>query len=387
MKSHLLLLFFIFYSISIFSQSKKLEYNSTNKNNFSTRIEKIENSRNDFENNINKILLENQQKINDQTISSISVQLDSASYSLTIFGILFSIAAIILGLYVTYIERKIVKISEENKELLTKNQNIKKEVENLNELIQKDINGLFLKIKREETLHILDRLINVPKDITNVSDSLLSRELLPDDFIKLKKAFLALPINDKDESADSFKHSYKSLFFQQFFDLTLLDIDLRIRMEKFIPYGISQSFENDIIFSSKSLISVLNKKGINEFSKEINEFFKGLSKYQFNKFSPVYNLFCENLRDKGLIFELFNEIKSIPENRIAKIEFGNSILKKFNQSEFTTEEKTLSEELKVLNELQLKEEEEVIKKKKEEQEKKVAERKKQIEEKHKNIQK
>jgi hypothetical protein len=381
MKSHLLFFFLIFHSVCTFSQSKNIDNNSTDKNNFNSRIENIENSRKDFENSINKTLLENQQKINDQTINSISVQLDSASYNLTIFGILFSIAAILLGIYITYIERKIVKISEENKELLSKNQTIKKEVENLNELIQKDINGLFLKIKREETLHILDRLLKIPKDITNVCESLLSRELLPDDFIKLKNAFLALPEND--ENGDEDKHSYKSLFFQHFFDMTLLDIDLRKHMEKFIPIGISQSFENDIIFSSKNFISLLNKKGINEFSKEINEFFKGLSKYQFSKFTPVYDLFCENLKDKNLIFELFNEVKSIPENRIAKIEYGNSILNKFKQNDFTDDEKPILEELQQLKISQLKEEEE-IKKKKDEQEKKAAERKKQIEDKQKN---
>lgn len=382
MKSHLLLVFLMLYSVCIFSQSKKIDNNSTDKNNFNSRIENIENSRKDFENNINKTLLENQQKINDQTINSISVQLDSASYNLTIFGILFSIAAIILGFYVTYIERKIVKISEENKELLSKNQNIKKEVENLNELIQKDIYGLFLKIKREETLHILDRLLKIPKDITNVCESLLSRELLPDDFIKLKNAFLSLPENDQDDN-DDYKHSYNSLFFQHYFDLALLDNDLRKHMVEFIPIGINQSFENDIILSSKNFITLLNKKGIKEFSKEINQFFKGLSKYQFSKFTPVYDLFCENLKDKNLIFELLSEVKSIPENRIAKIEYGNSILNKFKQDDFTDEDKVLLEELEQLKVSQSEEEEE-IKKKKEEQEKKAAERKKQIEDKQKN---
>ncbi|PXY46452.1 hypothetical protein [Flavobacterium hydrophilum] len=320
-----------------------------------------------------------QVKINEQTLNSISSQIGATSYNLSIFAFLFGLLAILLGVYVTWVERKIISLKDENEKLLKETKRTKGEVVAINDLIQKDIYGLFLKIKREETLHILDRLLKIPQDITNVCESLLSRELLPDDFIKLKNAFLALPEND--EYGDEYKHSYKSLFFQHFFDMTLLDINLRKHMEKFIPIAISQSFENDIIFSSKNFIALLNKKGINEFSKEINEFFKGLSKYQFSKFTPVYDLFCENLKDKNLIFELFNEIKSIPENRIAKIEYGNSILNKFKQSDFTDDEKPILEELQQLKISQLKEEEEKIKKKKDEQEKKqqkekAAERKK-----------
>lgn len=87
--------------------------------------------------------LEFQQSLNEQTISSISIQLDSASYNLTIFGIIFGVLAIILGVYITFVERKIVEIFKKNEKLLSQSQSIKQEVEELNELIHKDIYGLF----------------------------------------------------------------------------------------------------------------------------------------------------------------------------------------------------------------------------------------------------
>ncbi len=284
--------------------------------------------------------LDFQQKLNDQTVNSISSQLNAASYSLTIFGILFTIGAILLGFYVTYIERKVVKISEENKELLAKSQKIKDEVDSVNKLIQSDIYNLFLKIKREETIHILDRLIRVPKDISNLAQALLSRDLQNDDFLKLRQAYFNL--SEKDSG---YKYNFKILFFQHFISHTLKDDQLRHEISEFIPEGIKSGYENDIIKSTTDFTTVLVDKGIQEFKSEINLFFLGLTRSQYCDYSEVYKLMFDDLKTRKNRFDTFNVIENVSDRQYAKIAFGKLLL-----NEYSTDNPTESENL-VFNEI------------------------------------
>ncbi len=284
-----------------------------------------------------------QQKMSEQSISSISNQLDSASYSLTIFGILFTIASIVLGFYVTFIERKNVRIGEENKELLSKNQKIKDDIEAINQLIQSDIYNLFIKIKREETVHILDRLLIVPKDITNVCNALLSRELEQEDFTKLRQAYLNL-----GENGGEYKHQYRVLFFQHFLSRSLCDENLKVDISDFIPIGILSSFENDILKSTADFTTLVVDKSVHELQTEIRLFFNGLANSQYKNFSPVYQMFFDNLKSRKNRFELFSSVESVPEQRIAKIEYGKILQENYSNDNPTQSELLALEDLKEL---------------------------------------
>ncbi|MBN8697399.1 MAG: hypothetical protein J0L87_12780 [Bacteroidetes bacterium] len=374
MKKFITVTLLIIYS-TVFSQSKQ-------DTSWKSRLIKVENLLQNFnnkniENEISTIndKLDFQQKMYEQTNSSISNQLESASYNLTIFGLLFGIGAILLGFYVTYIERKIVKIGEENKELLTKNQKIKDDVESLNKLIQSDIYNLFLKIKREESVHIIDRLVKVPKDISNVCDTLISRELQQEDFQKIKQAYLNLP--NKHEG--NYGHYYKIVFSQHFLSQALRDEELREDISKFIPDAIRASFENDITKSTIEFVSVILDKGIQEYKSEINLFFYGLTNSQFKSFMEVYQLFFDNLKTRKNQFEIFNAIESTKDKRLAKIEFGKILLNKYSNDNQSESESLSYNELKELINQQQKEEEEELKKA-EEQKKKKEEQKKKVEE-------
>src|SRR5690606_3282036 len=132
-------------------------------------------------------------------------------------------------------ERKIIKLRNENEELLKQTKETKNEVVEINELIQKDIYGLFLKIKREETIHILNRLVKIPEDISNLSQELLSRELRQEDYSLLKKAYLKVKVKPEKENTSDFisfssnynyKEAYLLLFFQHFLDLSLKDEEI-----------------------------------------------------------------------------------------------------------------------------------------------------------------
>ncbi|MCA6416765.1 MAG: hypothetical protein IM589_13720, partial [Cytophagales bacterium] len=176
----IVILLFLFAIHVSYGQQKKDTLITNSINRFEKRIKNLEIRDNDeIKNSIENVnnRISSQQAFNEQILNGISLQLESASYNLTIFGLLFAIAAIGFGAYVTYVERKVVKIGDEAKILLSKNQKIKEDVEEINRLIQSDIYNLYLKIKREETGHIIERLINIPKDVLNVGDSLLAREL------------------------------------------------------------------------------------------------------------------------------------------------------------------------------------------------------------------
>lgn len=366
-------------SVTVISQTKHDTTWKARPNKLEYKLNDIE--KKNYENDIAAIKdkLDFQQKMSEQSISSISNQLDSASYNLTLFGLLFAIAAILIGLYVTYIERKIVKIGEENKELLTKNQKIKEDVEALNKLIQSDIYNLFLKIKREESVHILDRLVKVPKDIANVCQSLLSRELEQEDFTKLRQAYLNL-----GEIQNDYHHQYNHLFFQHFLGQSLKDEKLRQVISKFIPSGIGSSFDNDIVKSSSDFVTVIVDMGIQEFKHEINLFFNGLTNSEFKTFGVVYQLLFDNLKSRKNRFEIFNVIESVQDKRIAKIEFGKVLQDFYAEHNPTESELLVYAELKELIAVQQKEEDEA-KQKAEEQKKKQEERQKQQEKQKKQL--
>lgn len=161
--------------------------------------------------------------LNTQTTNSISNQLEAVPISLTVFGVLFAVAAVILGVYVTRIENKIITLKGDTQKLLNETISTRDEVKGINKLIQKDIKGLYEKIKREETVHILDRLVNVPDDIGNLINPLLSRKLEKEDYFKLKEAYLKLDEEDRKFSEETSFFSldrggqYLLIFFSAFF--------------------------------------------------------------------------------------------------------------------------------------------------------------------------
>jgi hypothetical protein len=272
-----------------------------------------------------------QENINEKTISNISSQLDAASYNITIFGILFGIAAIILGIYVTRIENKVVKIKEESTCLLNETKKNKEEVVAINNLIQKDIYGLYLKIKREETNHILNRLLIVPRDISNLMDQLLSRELEACDFKVLKEAYiklLKLPEEQRGEfgAGLSYEEHYKILFFQHFLDLSIKDEIIGPDLIDFYPQAIECAFENDIIKSTTDLMKVIIESGYKSMEKEIKNYIKGLSKSIYKDSELIYKIIFDKLQNRENQFGFFNLIPEDKESRIGKSNYGKLLI-------------------------------------------------------------
>jgi hypothetical protein len=322
--------------------------------------------------------IDRERYISDKSFNSISNQLSASSNSLSLFGILFGVLAIAIGIYVTYIERKIVALNEKNIKLLNDTKLVKEEVVEINRLIQQDIEGLYKKIKKEETSHILDRLIKVPYDISNLMQDLLSRELDKVDFDKLKISFHKINPKEKD-----YVHKYQILFFQHFADLALKDENINPIFTENIASAVNCSFENDIMKSTNDIFSYLIDDGFVNNKLQINEYFKGLNRSEFKEYKPLYDLIIQKISHRDKLFLLCQLIESKVETQISKTYLGDIIQEKYGKLELTESEKTVIEDLKNLK-LQKEEREEKLRK---EEEERVAFLQKQKEEKEERIRK
>lgn len=337
-------LFFLFLPMSIFSMNGKDTTGYINK----SEITRLENELTLTKKELVEVSskLEAQANLNERVINSISTQLDAASYNITIFGVLFAIAAILLGIYVTRIENKVVHIKEENTKLLSETIKNKEEVVAINNLIQKDIYGLFLKIKREETNHILNRLLIVPKDISNLIDQLVSRELEKEDFEILKKAYITLLKLPEEQRGQcglgvTYEGHYKLLFFQHFLDLSIKDDIIGKEIVEYIPHGIACAFENDIIKSTNDFMKVLIESGYKTKVKEINNYIKGLSTSNFKDSEQIYQIIFDRLKNREWQFDLFNLISEDKEYRIGKSNYGKLLISSYSNTELNDIEKSV----------------------------------------------
>jgi len=292
-------------------------------------------------------------KTNEETISSISNQLSSSSYSLTIFGILFGIAGVALSVYVTRIEIKIVKLNEDGRKQLEQTKNIQTEVNQVNQLIQNDIYGLFEKIKREETIHILNRLVKIPRDIGNLKYALLSRELHRDDFVLLKSAYLKLGEEPSLEPGVirlrmPYKDSYLLLFFQHFVDLAIKDPEISPVIRTFYEYGISCAFENDIIKTTEDFIKAIIDLGFQNKTEDINNFFKGLAKSEFVDLAVLYEIVFSAIKARDDKFKFYEIISNTAETMKCKIHYGDLLISKYVDSVFSESEQGIIDEISTL---------------------------------------
>jgi len=324
---------------------------------------------------------EYQVKVNEQTLNSISNQIGATSYNLSIFAFLFGVFAIILGVYVTWVERKIIKLRNENELLLEQTKKTKDEVVAINELIQKDIYGLFMKIKREETTHILNRLVKIPEDISNLSKQLYSRELKQEDYSLLKKAYLKLKSKLKDENGadlisdiENYKTSYLLLFFQHFLDLTLKDEEINNDLIKDYSHAIFCAFENDMIKSTEDFAKAIIDLGYQSKEKEINSFFLGIAKSEFKSLNKIYEIIYNSLEIRDDKFKFYEILDNSSEMRIAKINFGKLLISDYGETELTTSEIKVIENIGELeNELVQEEEKRLKEEEKNKEEKKIDE--------------
>ena len=198
--------------------------------------------------------------------SSISNALSTTNLILAIIGIMVAVATIFLGLYVGYMERKIRAMSD----VVSKKE---EEVKNLTTEVNSNIDKLFIRIQREDTKAYLKRLVEVPRDISNICSILLARRLEEEDYDTLKKAYLALKKNHDDKKRvgpyGTSGQLYSSLFFQHFPGKSILDEDIHQDIIDVFVIGIQAAFKNDIRKEVKEIGTVLSKKNGLEDREEV----------------------------------------------------------------------------------------------------------------------
>lgn len=331
-----LFLFLLFFPVLVFSQ--KIDSILKKQEIFELQIKVLNEKQSRLES-----FFDRDQTVDNKAYTSISNQLSSSANALAFFGFIFGILSVGLGLYVTYVERKITKIADSNLKLLNETRKVKNEVVVINEMIQNDIKGLYKKIKREETLHILDRLTKVPKDVSNLIDELLSRDLEKNDFEKLKYCFSKLPENE----GDTYRDKYKMIIFQHFADLALEDCSFR---ESFIPYikdGVQYCFENDILKATNEIFEYLVNNGLENNIEIINNYFSGLELVTYKDWDEIYNLIVQKLSTRNNHFLLAQLINN-ETAQFSKYKYGSLILEKYSENDLSETERIVKDQIENL---------------------------------------
>ncbi|MCL2247125.1 MAG: hypothetical protein FWC10_08475 [Lentimicrobiaceae bacterium] len=303
-----------------------------------------------------------QQRLSEQVINTVSVQLNASTRSLNLAVILFAIFVVFLGAYVTIMARRIEnskKDADQTKHDVERMLNVvsqtRRVVKKTSDDINNNITKIYQQIKREETISLLDRLVDIPEDVINIFKLLVSRELQSCDFTKLKQAYLKLKTisfgKEYEKTLEDEKHNYQILLFQHFFVLSIKDVEIRQDINIIISDGIHCAFGNDLEKSTEEFVELLTQEGVKKFKNELNEYFKAFLACSLKEHKEIYKMFFENLKERRLRFELFDTINSDKTTRVAKMEYGRLLAEQYaNVDNLNETEKRVLNELKHIEE-------------------------------------
>ncbi len=278
-----------------------------------------------------------QMQCNKEAINSVNTSISGATLALTIVGIILVAIGVLLGFYITLVERKVRDLTNENKSILETHLKIKDDVEKLDSHIKRNMAQLYDDLKKEETKVYVQRLVEVPKDIANLADILTSRDIPIEFFPELKEAYKALPPQSESLEAGRYRVMYQILFFQHFSASALFDEDLQNEME--INYGefMEASFENDIRKTSREFIAVCATDGILNYREKIKKYFIALGKSRYAEYKELHREIYRTLSTKENRFNLYSILHSEETlKEIAKI-YGQLMLADYKDASGNTE--------------------------------------------------
>ena len=202
----------------------------------------------------------------------------------SIASAILCILCLILGIYIAWCSRKVerLKLSVEQKEQDVIR--LKDIIDDTNQMIQHDLSGLYQKLRTEETNTLLRRLVEVPEDVSNVQNLLLSRDLPSDAFPKLKEAFNSIKKED-----ESYYNDYLLLFFQHFAGQSLLDDRIRACITNALGYLVGCAFKNDIIKSTKDIVGAIAEMPYEDGKAFVVAYYRALRNSKFKDLSIVFD--------------------------------------------------------------------------------------------------
>lgn len=212
----------------------------------------------------------------------IANEIAASDRTMSVTGIILGIIAIVVGVYITWCTKKMqnLKMSVEQKEQDVIR--LKKVVDETNHQIQNDIEGLYDRLKMEETKSILNRLNNVPDDIVNVASILAIRKLDKKDYELLRRAFVKLGPESE------FRVCYLLEFFQHFAGIAIVDPILRNGLIANFDILVEKSFENDILKSTTEMMAELCKMEDGIKMQVLLSYYKAIKNSKYKDFKTLY---------------------------------------------------------------------------------------------------
>ncbi len=261
------------------SLSKRLDGVNNDIQQIDQKTDKLENAYAQLDSRTEQ--LAQMQSMSNEVISN---GLSASNRLVSAFGIIVTIVAVGLGIYVARMEKRIKSLKSDVDE---KESSVRELVGQVN----RDIDGLYVRIRKADTRSILERLTEVPQDIANVSELLLARELQPEDFPLLKTAFVKLLDSDDFDLSGSFGTAsigdqYAGLFAQHFLAESLRDIIIKPHvLNVFEEWVADNAFPNDLEKAAKDIAPLLKDISLKVDKMDLlRKYVKGLmaSRYKDN---------------------------------------------------------------------------------------------------------
>lgn len=254
-------------------------------------------------------------RIVDVSNSTIANEISAVNTMLVAFTIVFGVVGVFLGFYISWLQRKVTKMSDNIEKKEQTIMSLAKAVEDTDNKIQSDIRGLYSQLRKEETMTLLYRLEEEPEDISNIVKLLLARPLEKDGFPILKRAFRQLMAIDDEANTDvilipSEREQYTLLFFQHFLYQSILDDELRPEIIKDFDKCIKCAFKSDILRSTKDLCKAMSDHSATfDRIPLLKSYLIALNQSKFSDLKELRTIFQDNL-DKGLLVEALDQCTS-----------------------------------------------------------------------------
>ena len=313
-----------------------------------------------------KDIIAQEQTAIDNSLSAANQALSTFSYILGAIGLIITVLGFGLGIYISKKQKKVESLLQKVEEKKTVVELLNDEISatsiemhNLNNEIKNDMKGLYKRLRSEETKELLNRLIQVPFDINNLVDILVSRTLPLEDFDTLLSAYTSFKQERGDDPVIeiisqvgiaqwiglSSRGKYLILFYQNFCGESMLNDSIREDVIEFLPHALQFAFKSDIINSLTSLMNALNENNIQGRNEDIlTKYIVALNASQHKTYTEAYQLIVDNCNDTINLQSVWNKLV---EQNIIIDPFGNLLSTKYSSdAEFVKTVKTQIKESK-----------------------------------------
>lgn len=264
---------------------------------------------------------------------AVANQIAASSHTIQVWGIVIAILAFVFGFYVNRMWKQMEEAMGSAKML-----------QQLHADIQNNLQTIYAKLRREDTISLLKRLVDVPEDITNISRILLARTLEKEDFTILLEAYHNLIIRSAELSGETdvvklrlknsdfvnWEAAYALQFAQHFMDKAVIVPDIRTIVQPRFKVLFNECFfRND---AEKSTIDF--KQGVSSLGEGVQaellaDYIKAMSQSPYAIFRDWYKLLLSNLSERQLS-EIWDKVSAQDKRVISFAQCLKDVIKDIN---------------------------------------------------------